>query len=150
MDSTQKRPRGGQPGNHNARKHGFYSRALKSPDRSSFEDASQVSGLDQEISLLRAQLKTVIQRDPENARLIALIASTLARLMRTNEKLAGSSQKNLDVVVLSGLAKMRGMDLKEFCEMVINISRKNLSEVAFGDPNNFKVPGYSPFDPSKK
>jgi len=97
--------RGGQFGNQNARKHGFYSPAFKAQDRSDLQDAAQVAGLNEEIALLRAQLKSVIEREPENARLVAHIASTLARLMRTNEKLKVVKSQQFDIARLNVLAQ---------------------------------------------
>ena len=48
------RPRGGQPGNQNARKHGYYSSAFIGVGKVNLTQAEQVNGLDDEIALLRA------------------------------------------------------------------------------------------------
>jgi hypothetical protein len=149
MDSNIKRPRGGQPGNHNARKHGFYSRAFKNPDRSNFDDAARVSGLDQEISLLRAQLKIVIQRDPDNARLIALIASTLARLMRTNVKLPRNDKLDMKIACLSVYADAKGLTLEEYVDAIWERFQCQDPRI-LGDLKNPFVMGANPFDYSKK
>ena len=45
--------RGAPKGNQNARKHGFYSRALTEAEKVELEEASYVEGVDQEIALLR-------------------------------------------------------------------------------------------------
>ena len=44
---------GGQPGNTNALKHGFYARKFKPRHLDDYARATQVTGLDQEIALLR-------------------------------------------------------------------------------------------------
>jgi hypothetical protein len=81
------RPRGGQPGNQNARKHGYYSNVLNGLDRVDLKEASSIIGLDDEIALVRSRLKSVVKNSPDNVHLISHLASTLAKLMRTNEKL---------------------------------------------------------------
>lgn len=86
------RPRGAQPGNQNARKHGYYSSALTGQEKIDFNHAAEIEGLDDEISLIRARLKSVVQRDPDNLRLVDEATSTLARLMRTNHKLGFANQ----------------------------------------------------------
>jgi len=52
--SIQKRKRGGQPGNQNARKHGFYAVSLDEQGRSDLKKASSLEGIDEEVSLLRS------------------------------------------------------------------------------------------------
>ena len=90
------RPRGGQPGNQNARKHGYYSTVFTGQDKASLNEAADIDGLDEEIALIRARLKSVVKNDPDNLRLISEAASTLARLMRTSQKLGLSSAEKLE------------------------------------------------------
>jgi hypothetical protein len=54
-----KRQRGGQPGNRNARKHGYYSRVVISAELAGFSLASRLTGLEAEIALLRCRLRTI-------------------------------------------------------------------------------------------
>ena len=90
------RPRGGQPGNQNARKHGFYSAVFTGQDKVNLNQAAEINGLDEEIALLRARLRSVVKNDPDNIRLISEAASTLARLMRTSHKLGFSRAENME------------------------------------------------------
>ena len=90
------RPRGAQPGNQNARKHGFYSAAFTAQDKVNLNQASQIDGLDEEIALIRARLRSVVKNDPDNIRLISEAASTLARLMRTSQKLGFSRTEHVE------------------------------------------------------
>ena len=53
---TNNRHRGGQPGNHNARTSGFYSKAVPPERRQTLREADEVEGLDQEIALLRSKI----------------------------------------------------------------------------------------------
>lgn len=50
-------------------------------------EASRIIGLDEEIALIRSRLKFLIKNSPDNIRLISQLASTLSRLMRTNQQL---------------------------------------------------------------
>ena len=109
------RQRGGQIGNQNARKHGYYSSVLTGGDRADLIDASHIIGLDDEIALIRGRLKAVVKSSPDNIRLISHLASTLARLMRTNQKLgfenAAEFEKNRLKVLLE-LGGSFGLDFK--------------------------------------
>ena len=77
-----KRNSGGQPGNRNALKHGFYSRVLTQAELLSLQQAVSVEGLDAEIALLRLKISHLIERDPDNLALVLQASSTLARLVR--------------------------------------------------------------------
>jgi hypothetical protein len=74
------RKSGGQPGNQNARKHGFYSHALKKDEKSALKGAEDLDGLDQEIAVLRIKFRSLISEDQVNLRLINQTAETLAKL----------------------------------------------------------------------
>lgn len=76
------RNKGGQPGNQNARRHGFYSDLLDETQRADFEQALMVEGLDIEIALLRVKLRAVIRNDPDNIKLITRAAESLARVVK--------------------------------------------------------------------
>ncbi len=88
MSEEKKLNRGGQPGNRNARKHGFYSKVLDETQKRDLKAVCDVKGLDEEISLLRVKLKSVLEHDPENIRLIIQAVSALARLLRARNQLA--------------------------------------------------------------
>jgi len=50
---TVKRNKGAQPGNRNARKHGFYSKVMTRSEKLELQKAVSVEGLGDEIALLR-------------------------------------------------------------------------------------------------
>ena len=79
-EETKKR-RGAQKGNQNAMKHGFYSKVLDEKEQAAYEQAIFVEGIDEEIALLRVKMISLLERDPENIRLISQAANTLIRLM---------------------------------------------------------------------
>ena len=90
-----KRKRGGQPGNQNARKHGFYSKVLDEAGRLDFEVASGVEGIDDEIALLRVKIKSILEKDPENIKLIMQATNTLAGLVKTSYNMTREQRKGL-------------------------------------------------------
>jgi hypothetical protein len=75
--------RGGAPfGNQNARKHGYYSKALSDSEQRDFRPASRVSGIDDEIALLRVRIKSLVQNDPHNLKLMMRLMNSLGRLLK--------------------------------------------------------------------
>lgn len=90
-----KRKKGGQPANQNARKHGFYSKLLDEAEQLDFELAAGVEGIDDEIALLRVKIKSILENDPENIRLIMDATNTLARLIRTRYNITKDEKKGL-------------------------------------------------------
>lgn len=87
--------RGAPKGNQNARKHGFYSRVLDETEQLDFELATSVEGIDDEIALLRVKIKSLVERDPENLKLIMQATNTLARLVRTKYNIGREDKKGL-------------------------------------------------------
>ncbi len=90
-----KRKRGGQPANQNARKHGFYSNVLDEAEKLDLELASGVEGIDDEIDLLRVKIKSILENDPENIKLIMEATNTLARLVKTRYNITKEQKKGL-------------------------------------------------------
>jgi len=95
MPRTVKRKRGAPKGNQNARKHGFYSKVLDEAEQVDFELASGVNGIDDEIALLRVKIKSVLEKDPENIKLIMQATNTLAGLVKTRYKISKEQKKGL-------------------------------------------------------
>jgi len=85
--------RGAQPGNQNARKHGFYSRALDEAEQIQLEEAAHIEGLDDEIAVLRLKFRQLLANHPERIDLQIKLANTLARLIRTRYNIT-PEQKN--------------------------------------------------------
>ena len=95
MPAKADRKRGAPKGNQNARKHGFYSRVLDEAEQLDFELASGVEGIDDEIALLRVKIKSILQNDPENIKLIMLATNALERLIRTKYNISKEDKKGL-------------------------------------------------------
>ncbi len=64
-----KRKRGGQPGNRNARKHGFYSRRLTEDDIL-YHLAGRAEGLPGPVAIMRGRMTAALRQDPGNHRVI--------------------------------------------------------------------------------
>jgi len=87
--------RGAPKGNQNARKHGFYSRALSEAEKLDLEQASFVEGVDQEIALLRVKLLDLVETSPDRLDLQLEAANTIARLIRTRYQISREQKKSL-------------------------------------------------------
>ena len=80
-DEKPKLKSGGQPGNQNARKHGFYSKHFTPDQLKQLEDADDLRDLGPEIALLRVKLNALLD-DPEvSTELLLRAVNSLARLM---------------------------------------------------------------------
>ena len=95
MPAKAERKRGAPKGNQNARKHGFYSKVLDEAERLDFELASGVEGIDDEIALLRVKIKSILENDPENIKLIMQATNTLAGLVKTRYNITKEQKKGL-------------------------------------------------------
>lgn len=94
----------------------FYSRVLDEAEQIDFELACGVEGIDDEIALLRVKIKSILQNDPENLRLIMQATNSLERLVRTRYKITKEQRKGLreaitnvikDIAVPLGVAVLR-------------------------------------------
>ena len=81
--------------NQSARKRGFYSKVLDEAEQLDFELASGVSGIDDEIALLRVKIKSILGDDPKNIKAIVGATNALDRLIRTRYKITKEQRKGL-------------------------------------------------------
>jgi len=95
MPTKAERKRGAPKGNQNARKPDFYTKVLDEAERLDFELASGVEGIDDEIALLRVKIKSILEHDPENVKLIMQATNALERLIRTRYKITKEQRKGL-------------------------------------------------------
>jgi hypothetical protein len=93
MPEEIKRKRGAPKGK--SRKHGFYAKVLDEAERLDFEQAAGVDGIDDEIALLRLKIKSVLEKDPENIRLIMAATNALASLVKTRYRISREQRKGL-------------------------------------------------------
>jgi len=95
MPTKADRKRGAPKSNRNARKHGFYSKVLDEAEQLDFELASGVEGIDDEIALLRVKIKSLLENEPDNVRLIMQVTNALERLIRTRYNITKDQRKGL-------------------------------------------------------
>ena len=95
MSAEAKRKRGAPRGNQNARKHGFYSKVFDEAEQLDFELATGVNGIDDEIALLRVKIKSILEKDPDNIKLIMQATNTLAGLVKTRYNITKEQKKGL-------------------------------------------------------
>jgi hypothetical protein len=91
-----KRKKGAQPGNRNARKHGFYSKVLTPEQQDVLNLATRVTGLDREVAILRLKIASILKNDPQNVELLARAAGSLAYLLRTRQRLMSSDRRDIN------------------------------------------------------
>ena len=80
-DEAPKRKSGGQPGNQNARKHGFYSKHFTPDQAKQLEAADDLRDLGPEIALLRVKLNALLDDPDVSTELLLRAVNSLARLM---------------------------------------------------------------------
>jgi hypothetical protein len=94
--TVKEKQKGGAPkGNQNARKHGFYSNVLNAAEKRRLTVASDVEGIDDEIAVLRVKIKTILEKDPENIKLLVFAVATLANLMKARLHINKDQGKSL-------------------------------------------------------
>ena len=106
MASKKQATPGAPKGNKNARKHGFYSRALNEAESLQLEEAGGVDGLDQEIAVLRIKLRELIINHPDNIELALEAANTIARLVRTRYNITKEQKRSLKDAITNVLTEI--------------------------------------------
>jgi hypothetical protein len=94
-----KRKRGGQKGNRNACKHGFYSGTLSPAETSQLWNITNLEGVDPEIALIRVKLQSSLQYDPGNRRVIREASRLLVKWYSANYRLDPTDRNYLKTVV---------------------------------------------------
>jgi hypothetical protein len=116
MPQKEKRKRGAPKSNLDTLKHGFYLKALDEAEMLDMEAAADISGIDDEIALLRVKIKSVLEKDPENIKLIMQATNMLARLVKTRYNITreqGNGLKEAIGNVLRDVAVPLGIKIGE-------------------------------------
>jgi len=80
---------GGVPGE------GLYNKVMDEAEQLDFDIASGVDGIDDEIALLRVKIKSILENEPENIRLIMAATSMLAKLVKTRYSITREQKTGL-------------------------------------------------------
>jgi hypothetical protein len=94
---------GFRKGNQYARKHGFYSNVLDERQQRDFQEAVEVEGFDEEIALLRVKIKSLIEHNPENMRLITQAVNALSKLVMTKYNIRHEDKQGLKEMIIGVL-----------------------------------------------
>jgi len=105
MTSPVARTRKSTPrGRGNKSKQSFYLKALDEAEGLDFELAQDVEGIDDEIALLRLKIKSLLENDPDNIKLITEATDALSRLVMARYKM-GSAHKKALTNAIGGVLK---------------------------------------------
>jgi hypothetical protein len=74
-----KRPRGGQPGNQNARKHGFYAKTLTPQESCEYLNIINSTGISPESAVLRLKIQSVFRNAPNNDTVLRDISKLMVK-----------------------------------------------------------------------
>jgi hypothetical protein len=85
-------PKKGAP---RAKKPSFYSKVLDEAEQLDLELAGGVEGFDDEIALLRVKIKSLLESDPENIRLLMQATNTLTRLVKAKYHITKEQKQGL-------------------------------------------------------
>ncbi|MDE2901137.1 MAG: hypothetical protein OXN15_09000, partial [Chloroflexota bacterium] len=86
QEETERRKPGGQPGNQNARKHGFYSQLFPEEERDSFDKSRTLKDCADDIAALRHLIGNLIRRPKRNYRLINESFRELTRMLAVQRR----------------------------------------------------------------
>ena len=103
------RKRGGQKGNHNARKHGFYSSSLTAEEISWYWNLTVTEGVDPETAIIRIKLQNFIQQQEVNSDVLEKAARLLVNVCRAKYKLNRTQAAGLRQVVLNLWLRQAGI-----------------------------------------
>jgi len=96
MEKKVNQKKGGQPGNKNAIKHGFYSKTLNDAEQTDFEKAAGIEGIDEEIALIRLEIKRALTGgDDTNLKIIVRATNALEKLIRTRYQISAAQRQGL-------------------------------------------------------
>lgn len=96
MKKKEKRKRGGQPGNRNAVTHGFYAKNMNHDEKFEYFSAGELEGLDEEIALLRTEIKKALSTgDEKYLKILVRGAVALDKLMRTRYIISSANKRSL-------------------------------------------------------
>jgi len=107
MAEELKKKKGGQKGNKNAVKHDFYAKILNNAERFDFHDATGIEGIDDEIALIRLEIKKSISgADERNLLLLVKAAGALEKLIRTRYQISAANRKGLKEALVDAVEKV--------------------------------------------
>jgi hypothetical protein len=127
-----KRPRGGQPGNQNARKHGFYSRQLSPQESCEYWNIINTTGVSPESAVLRLKMQSVLRNAPGNNVVLRDISKLMVKqtkeqypMSRKDSRVLKRVTRNLIKAVACGDQKTIERIVAESTELVENSNNES-------------------------
>ncbi len=102
-----KRKRGGQKGNQNARKHGFYAANLSVSEICRFWNIINRGGIEPEIVALRIKLESALHSRAANHRVLREASRLLSKWYRSKYRFDGADNTEFKKAVLSILERIK-------------------------------------------
>ena len=88
------------------KKSGFYSKALDEAEKLELEEARELTGLDEEIAVLRIKLRDLIEKEPDSLDLQMKAVTTIARLVATSYNISKEQKKTLKEAIARVLTEI--------------------------------------------
>ena len=95
MTKEAKQKKSSPRGSRKSERSDFYLKVLDEAEKLDFREATDVDGVDNEIALLRVKIKSVLEKDPENIRLIMQATNTLAGLVKMRYRITKEQRQGL-------------------------------------------------------
>jgi tRNA G37 N-methylase Trm5 len=103
---NNKNKRGAPLGNQNARTHGFYSKRLSRKQQKVLESASNLSGVDQEIAIVRMKIEDILSTSPQSYDALMLAVSVLVKLLKAKQMLHKDNPNVLSEIMAGTMREM--------------------------------------------
>jgi hypothetical protein len=126
-----KRKRGGQKGNQNARKHGFYSNTLSLAEICRFWNIINLESVDPEIAVLRIKLQSSLHHDPGNRRVLTEASRLLVKWYSTKHRLDRTARNYLKTVIANYFEHYTGVSLGQPVQLTITNNSDKTNRVCF-------------------
>lgn len=142
------RSEGGQPGNQNARKHGFYSKAIPPELRQKLYDASNLKGLDEEITLMRTKIAIAAENCVDYRQLVPGLA-LLQKMLNANKKLCSNADDNLTNAFALAWAKILPPGIKDPAQayrLLSDLVKSGAVPASVSEPENVENPQSTEID----
>jgi hypothetical protein len=104
-----KRKRGGQPGNQNARIHGFYSSFLTVDEIAQFCKIANTERVSMDIALLRIKIQCFVRNAPGNRRVLNEVIRLMARRFTAEYHLSRAERSQMKATVAAVLEQASGI-----------------------------------------
>ena len=108
-----KRKRGGQKGNQNARKHGFYSSSLTPDEINRYWDIYIHESIDPEMAVLRVKLQSLISQSPVSPHILREVVRLIVKWSAKKYHLDRSGSATLKAAVEEALERSSGISLRK-------------------------------------